>query len=565
MSKITSNQEEKNLPGTTQAGVYPASGAGNGYAADGFNTNQPEYGDKSHDGIQHENTLHRGLKPRHVSLIAIGGVIGTGLFIGSGTALANGGPLGLWLGFSFVGILVFFMMLGLGEMAAYLPITGGQLAFSGRFFDPALGFAMTWSTTIHWALTCASEMSAVAVLVNYWIEPTRINNAVWIAICYVVIVALNLTTSGVYGETEFIFSSIKVLTIIGLIILGIAIDCGAGPTGHYLGFHYWKDPGALAQYEDIPGATGRFLGWWAVMTQAAFSYGGVEFFGITAAESANPRFAIPRAMKQIYFRIGIFYILGTFILGLIVPFDNDRLGTASNAAASPWVIAIQLSGIKALPHIINACLITSAWSAGNADLYIASRSLYNMAHKGLVPKIFLKTHRWGCPWVAVLTMATIPLLAFMTVSTGAAEVFGWFVNLVAVMGLLEWSGITLAYIGFRRAMKAQGFDRSTLPYRHPFALFGAWFSLFSFAVIIFFSAWTVFRDTANFDRATFITNYIPVVFFLALYFGYKIYRRTKIIHPMDVDLITNVAEIEATIVERPPAHGIKGRLQAALF
>ncbi|KAK6909676.1 hypothetical protein I203_103697 [Kwoniella mangroviensis CBS 8507] len=560
MSSRKAADQEKNLGGPTEASVYPA---GNGYPQD---NSSPDYdhGYVDHDtGVgKSENSLHRGLKPRHVSLIAIGGVIGTGLFIGSGTALANGGPLGLWLGFSFVGILVYFMMLGLGEMSAYLPITGGQLTYAGRFFDPALGFAMTWSTTIHWALTCASELSAVAVLVNYWLEPSRVNNAVWITIGYVVVVLLNLTTSGVYGETEFIFSSIKVLTIIGLIILGIAIDCGAGPAGHYLGFHYWKDPGALAQYEGIGGAKGRFLGFWAVMTQAAFSYGGVEFFGITAAESANPRFSIPRAMKQIYFRIGVFYILGTFILGLIVPFDNDRLGTSSDAAASPWVIAIQLSGIKALPHIINACLITSAWSAGNADLYISSRSLYNMAHKGLVPRIFLRTHRWGTPYVAVLTMALIPLLAYMTVSTGAAKVFGWFVNLVAVMGLVEWMGICLAYIGFRRAMKAQGFDRSTLPYKNPLALFGAWFALFSFGIIILFSAWTVFRDTDNFDRATFITNYLPAVFFLALYFGYKIYGKTRIIPPTDVDLITNLAEIEATIEERPPAKGFKGRLQA---
>nr|XP_019044417.1 hypothetical protein I302_07701 [Kwoniella bestiolae CBS 10118]OCF23347.1 hypothetical protein I302_07701 [Kwoniella bestiolae CBS 10118] len=560
MSKFTTDQE-KNIGGPTQASVYPA---GQGHPHDISSTGY-DHGYVDHDaGVgKSENGLHRGLKPRHVSLIAIGGVIGTGLFIGSGTALANGGPLGLWLGFSFVGILVYFMMLGLGEMAAYLPITGGQLTYAGRFFDPALGFAMIWSTVI--LTPVLHRLSAVAVLVNYWLEPSRVNNAVWITIGYVVVVLLNLTTSGVYGETEFIFSSIKVLTIIGLIILGIAIDCGAGPTGHYLGFHYWRDPGALAQYEDIPGAKGRFLGFWAVMTQAAFSYGGVEFFGITAAESANPRFSIPRAMKQIYFRIGVFYILGTFILGLIVPFDNDRLGTASNAAASPWVIAIQLSGIKALPHIINACLITSAWSAGNADLYISSRSLYNMAHKGLVPRIFLRTHRWGTPWVAVLTMALIPLLAYMTVSNGAAKVFGWFVNLVAVMGLVEWMGICLAYIGFRRAMKAQGFDRSTLPYKNPLALFGAWFALFSFAIIILFSGWTVFRDVDNFDRATFITNYLPAVFFPALYFGYKIYGKTKIIPATEVDLITDLAEIEATIEERPPAHGIKGRLQAMFF
>ncbi|ORX35532.1 amino acid permease [Kockovaella imperatae] len=528
----------------------------------------PEDG-ANRDIVPLEGSLHRGLKPRHVSLIAIGGVIGTGLFIGTGTALSNGGPVGLWLGFSLFGVLTFFMMLGLGEMCAYLPITGGQLTYAGRFFDPALGFALTWSTTIHWALTCASELSAVAVLVNYWLPVEKVNNAAWIAISYAVIVVLNLTTSGVYGETEFIFSSIKVLTIVGLIILGVCIDCGAGPTGHYIGFHFWKDPGPFAQYLGIPGTTGRFLGFWAVFIQAAFSqvrYGGVEFFAISAAESANPRLSIPRAMKQIYVRIGVFYILGTIILSLLVPYTNNRLGTASNAAASPWVIAIQLSGIKALPHIINACLITSAWSAANADLYISSRCLYNMAHKGLVPKVFLRTHRYGTPYVAVLTMGLIPLLAFMTVSTGAAEVFGWFVNLVSVMGLCEWTAICVSYLGFRRAWAAQGFNRDSLPYKHRLALPGAYICCAFFPLIIFFSAWQVFRHTGrDFDRAAFVTNYLPAFWFLVMYSGYKLYARTRVIAPTEVDLVSNLAEIEATIEERPDSTTFSGKLRTWFF
>jgi len=186
-----------------------------------------------------------------------------------------------------------------------------------------------------------------------------------------------------------------------------------------------------------------------------------------------------------------------------------------------------------------------------------------MAHKGLVPRIFLTTHRYGTPYIAVLTCSLIPLLSFMTVSTGAAKVFEWFVNLVSVMGLCEWTAICISYIGFRRAIKAQGVDRSQFAYHNPLALFGAWFGTVAFIVIIFFSGWQVFRHTGkDFDRATFITNYLPAVWFPLMYVGYKIYAKTRIIPPLEVDLHSNLAEIEATMEDRPPTNTIGGKLRA---
>ena len=175
-------------------------------------------------------------------------------------------------------------------------------------------------------------------------------------------------------------STFKVLTIVGLIILCIVIDLGGAPGHDRLGFRYWKNPGPFVQYKEIAGTTGRFLGWWAVMTQAAFSYIGTEIVAIAAGEAKNPRRNLPKAIKRVYIRILLFYIGGTFIIGLLVPSNDPGLNLNSgDAASSPFVIAIETAGIKGLPSVINACLLTSAWSAGNSDLYCSSRALCEYA------------------------------------------------------------------------------------------------------------------------------------------------------------------------------------------
>ncbi|KAJ7638524.1 amino acid permease [Roridomyces roridus] len=502
-----------------------------------------------------EQTLHRQLKNRHIAMISIGGVIGTGLFLGTAGALQKGGPIGLLLGYLAIGIITYCVMISLGEMIAYLPIPGGHIKLAERFVDPALSFTMGYNYLYNWVIILPAELSAASVLIGFWNKD--INPSAWIAIVTVVVVGINLFGARAYGEAEFIFASIKVITIVGLIILGIVLDLGGGPDHDRLGFRFWKHPGPFVQFHDIPGAKGRFLGWWSVLTQAAFSYIGTEIVAIAAGEAKNPRRNLPKAIKRVYIRILLFYIGGVTVIGLLVPSNDPGLNLGGGTAAgSPFVIAIKRSGIKALPSIINACLLTSAASAGSSDLYTSSRALYGLAAAGNAPKFFMKTTRNGLPLPALLFCSLFSLLAFMGVKSGSGKVFGWFSNLTAVAGLMTWFGISLTYLRFHAGMKAQGYDRKDLPYRSPLQPYAAWFAMCACLFICFFSGWAVFLK-GNWDTATFVTNYLPLALFPIMYGGakYHYWRKGSSLTwtlPEDMDFVTNIAEIEAADVDEPP-------------
>lgn len=243
----------------------------------------------------------RGLKSRHIQFIALGGTIGTGLFLGIGRAFSTSGPLSLLLGYSIVGLLVFAMMMSLGEMATWLPLPGAIPQFATRYIEPAFGFATGWNTWYSNAITLCAEISAAATVIDYWPGARHINPAVWITIVLALILFLNIWAVAIYGEAEFIFASIKIITIVGLLILALCIDLGAGSQNR-LGFHYWKDPGAMKEYIGS-GTWGRFLGFWAVLVNAAFAYGGVEMVAVAAGEAENPRHNIPKAVRRVFWRI----------------------------------------------------------------------------------------------------------------------------------------------------------------------------------------------------------------------------------------------------------------------
>ncbi|EAU92901.2 amino acid transporter [Coprinopsis cinerea okayama7 len=489
--------------------------------------------------------LVRQLKNRHIAMISIGGVIGTGLFLGTAIALQNGGPLGLLLGYMAMGTLCYSIMISLGEMIAFLPIPGGHIKLAERFINPAFSFTMGWNYWYNWTIILPAELSAASVLVGYWAPPEQLSPAIWITVCMVIVVVINLLGAGAYGEAEFIFASIKVLTIVGLIILGIVLDLGGGPNRDRIGFRYWKDPGPFVQYRGIPGAKGRFLGWWAVLTQAAFSFIGTEIVAIAAGEAKNPRRNLPRAIRRVYVRILLFYILGTAIIGLLVPSNEPSLNLGDGtAASSPFVIAIQNAGIKGLPSLINACLLTSAWSAATSDLYTSSRALYGLARAGNAPKIFLKTTNNGMPYVSVIFNASFSVLAYMGIQQGSGRVFAWFANMTAVAGLLTWFGIGVTYLRFYAGMKAQGMDRSKLPFSSSLQPYAAIYATCFCFLICLLSGWAVFLD-GNWQTDTFVTNYFPLALFPILYAGARWYYRTPVVKPENMDFVSNLAEIEA--------------------
>lgn len=500
--------------------------------------------------------LKRQLKSRHMAMISIGGVIGTGLFLGTGSALANGGPLGLFLGYTVMGSICYSVMISLGEMISFLPIPGGHIRLAARFVDPALAFCMGWNYWYNWTIILPAELSAAAVLINLWNK--TVNNGVWIAVCLLVVVFINVLGAGAYGEAEFWFASIKVLTIVGLIILGIIISAGGGPNGEKIGFKYWKDPGPFVQYAGIQGTLGQFLGFWATLTQAAFSYIGTEIVAIAAGEAKNPRRNLPRAIKRVYVRILIFYLGGTFIIGILVPSNSPGLKLNSgNALASPFVIAIRQAGIPALPSIINACLLTSAWSAASSDLFTSSRALFGLAINGQAPKFFARTTRNGLPYVAVGFCSLFGLLAFMSLQSSAGKVFGYFANLTAAAGLMSWWGICFIYIRFHKGMARQGISRSELPYASVMnkGAFAAWYAIIAISVILFFSGWSVFL-AGNWSVSDFITNYFPVWCFPVLWIGYKVIAKTKFVRPDEMDFVSGLAEVEADSYDEPPPRNV---------
>ncbi|MCJ1426699.1 hypothetical protein MMC29_004602 [Sticta canariensis] len=497
----------------------------------------------------------RGLKSRHIQFIALGGTIGTGLFLGIGKAFTQAGPLSLLLGYTFTGIAIFAMMQSLGEMATWLPLPGAIPQFCARYVDDAMGFAVGWNNWYQSAITLCAEISAASVVIQFWNGAVHINVAAWISLIIVLVICLNIFAVAIYGEAEFCFASIKIITIVGLLIFAFIIDLGGGPTHDRLGFRYWKHPGAMKEYVAL-GDKGRFLGLFSTLVNAAFSYGGVEMVAVAAGEAEDPRRNIPKAVRRVFWRILFFYVLGSLAIGVLIPYDEPRLlsaidGDAPGAAASPWVIAIYRASVPVLPSIINAVILTSATSSANAFLYTGSRYLYALAQNGQAPRFLLRCSKRGVPYFCIIVTASISLLTYLSCSSGSAVVFQWFQNLTTIANLFTWVSICIAYIQFHKALSAQGIARETLVFRSPFQPFTAYFALFFFTIIIIFNGFHVFKP---WSRDDFITAYIGIPIYFVLYAFWKVFKRTRWHAASEVDLFTGKAALDAADAHWPERH-----------
>lgn len=390
-----------------------------------------------------------------------------------------------------------------------------------------------------------NNLTAASLVLQYWVPREKVNPGVFIAVFLVVIVAINYFGVSFFGEFEFWLSTLKVVVILGLILLSLILALGGGPDHDRKGFRYWEEPGAFKEYI-ATGAKGRFLAVWSTFTTAVFAYLGTELVGVTVGEAQNPRRAIPRAIKLTFYRILLFYVLLVFLLGMIVPYNSPELLAANKkstgAAASPFVVAIQLSGIKALPAIFNACVLLFVLSAANSDLYIASRTLFGLAHEGNAPKIFARTDRRGVPIYALGLSSAFCLLAFLNVSTGSATVFGYFTSLVTIFGLLTWISILTTHIFFVRARKAQNIPDHALPYVAPLGQWGSIGALFFSCLIAIFRGFYLWHPT--FDYKTFITTYLGIPLYLIMILGYKFYMKSQRVRPEHADFYSGKQRID---------------------
>lgn len=495
-------------------------------------------GDWKHDRIR----LKRDLQARHVSMIAIGGSLGTGLLIGTGSALSQGGPGSILIAYMLVGWIVYIVMTCLGEMISYIPLDGFT-AYATRYADPALGFAVGYVYLFKYLVITPNQLTAGALVMQYWVSREKVNPGVWITIFLVFIVIINTVGVRFFGEFEFWLSSFKVLVMLCVIILLAVLALGGGPNHDKLGFRYWRSPGAFKPYsETINGSTGKFVSFVSVFVYALFAYLGTELCGIVAAECKNPRKNIPRAMKLTLYRVVLFYSLTIFLLGLCVAFDDPLLlqsnRVTTSAAASPYVVAIRNAGIPFLADIFNACVLIFVISASNSDLYVGSRTCYGLAVDGKMPKFFANTNRWGVPYNSLIICTIFCFLAYMNISSSTATVFYLFVNVVSIFGLLSWFSILITYICFDRAFKAQKIDKaSCMSYLAPMQPISAWVALIFCFFFCFIKNYTVFLKS-TFDYKTFITGYIGIPIYIVCFVGYKIYYKTTWLKPEEVDLFT---------------------------
>jgi len=499
-----------------------------------------------------ETSLHRGLKARHITMIAIGGAIGTGLIIGTGKALAQAGPGSIFISYTIIGFLVFLVMAALGEMAAWLPMSAGFTGYASRFCDPSLGFALGWSYWFKYIIVTPNQLTAAALVIQQWCDRDTVNPGVWIAIFLVVICCINYFGIRFFGEFEFWLSSFKVVTIVGIIILSLVLALGGGPDHDRKGFRYWNDPGAFKPYIK-EGSAGKFLGLWSTMVTATFAYLGTELVGVTVGEAQNPRKTVPRAIRLTFYRILFFYVLSVLLVGMNVPYNSKDLAFANDAeklaaagqssvgsSASPFVVAVKLAGIDVLPDIVNACILVFVFSASNSDLYIASRTLYGLASDGSAPAIFKRTDKKGVPIYALGFSALFALLAFMNVSSDSKVVFGYFVNLVTIFGLLTWISILVTHIWFVRARKAQNIPNSAMPYVAPLGIYGSYFALALCIIVALTKNFSVFVSSTKgyFDYKTFITGYLGIPVYIIFLFGHKIVTKSRGVKPDEADFYT---------------------------
>ncbi len=467
-----------------------------------------------------KTSLHRRLKARHIAMIAIGGSIGSGIFIASGTAIHNAGPGGALLAYGIISLMVYFLMNSLGEMSTLIPSTSSFCDSAISFVDPAFGFAMSYNYWINWAITTAVDLSAAALIMHTWFP--SISFLMWTLIFFILILALNFVSVGFYGEMQYWFSGVKVVAVILFILVGIFIISGI--LGH-------QKPLDLSNWHtgDAPFHAG-WMGFVSVLMIAGFSFQGTEIFGITAGETKEPGTSIPRAVKTVFWRILLFYILSMTVISFLIPYNNPLLISASttNVGASPFTIIFEMAGLHFAKVTMTIVILLSILSAANASMYTATRTLWHIAEEGNAPKFFARTSKHGIPLAALLCSALISTAVFFSSLFGEGQFFVWLLNISSLTGFIAWFGIALCHYRFRRAFLAQGNKLSDLPYVAKGFPFGPLFALVLSVFVVLgqqFDAWVTHK--INIDNL--IGAYIGLPVFLLLYLGYKFIRKTKFV------------------------------------
>lgn len=389
--------------------------------------------------------LQRGLKNRHIQLIAMGGAIGTGLFLGSAQVIQSAGP-SIILGYAIGGLIAFLIMRQLGEMIVEEPVAGSFSHFAYQYWGKFPGFLSGWNYWVLYILVAMSELTAVAKYINYWWP----HIAAWQSVLFffIIITAINLTNVKFYGESEFWLAIIKVTAVVAMILFGLFLLFTADANSTASFSNLWAHGGFFPN---------GFDGLFYMLAFLMFAFGGIELIGMAAAEANDPKKTIPKAINQVVFRILIFYIGSLTILLSLVPWNQLDLGGLDK---SPFVMIFSQMGIGWAAHLLNFIILTAALSVYNSGMYANSRMLYGLAEQGNAPKVFAKTNKQGVPVPAVLLSALLIFGCVLLNYFVPEDALGHLMYVVVGALVLNWAMISLTHLKFKTMTKTKGLKTS---------------------------------------------------------------------------------------------------------
>ncbi|KAF4339913.1 amino acid polyamine transporter I [Fusarium beomiforme] len=488
------------------------------------------------------NDLHRTLTPRQIHIISLGSNVGSGLFIATGKALANGGPGTMFIAYLIVCSGVWANMQTLGEMTISFPVSGNYIDYAGRWVDPALAFGAGFAEWLGWTAVFAAEAEFFVVLVDYWAKGA-VPHAALLSIFLVVCLIVFLLPNKAFGSLQAFGSLVKIALFVFIVIFSIVLFAGAGPERSEPWGSSWTN--GMAFQNGFGGfASCALLAIWAVGDQV--------FVGVMAGEAESPRYSMGHAITLVPIRVCVMYMTCVVLIGVLISSDDPDLLGASGSAASPFVIAAK--GIKGIPDLINVCVIIGLLAIALESIYLPSRILRTMAYQGLIPQIFGKVDERGRPRLALaFTSAIGTILTYLSLSAGGTEALNWFVSITSASFFSNWAIIAITSFFFHRALKAQGdeifserFAKKSIAWpSSPVHLILVCLLLL---VSLFYSAIKPLAG-GGFTAYNFFQNMIGLLLIVIFTIAYKLFMRTKLQSPKTADLQTGRNKLRPDEIE----------------
>jgi amino acid transporter, AAT family len=456
--------------------------------------------------LSQKKELHRGLEERHITLMSLGAAIGVGLFLGSASAIKLAGPA-ILIGYAFAGLIMFFIMRALGEMAVQKPVAGSFSKYARDYLGPLAGYITGWTYWFLWLVTCMAEITAVGIYMQYWFPNTP--GWAWALSALVVMATVNFLTVKAYGELEFWFSLIKVVTIICMILVGAGmIFFGIGNGGIATGIHnLWTNGGFFPH-----GVKGILMSLQMVM----FAYLGIEMIGVTAGEVKNPQKTLTKAIDNVFWRILIFYVGALFVILSIYPWQE--IGTKG----SPFVLTFKQIGIPGAPGIINFVVLTAALSSCNSGIFSTARMLFDLAENGEAPQKLSSVTKKGVPGLAIIASAAVLLIGVVLNYIVPAKVFTWVTSIATFAAIWTWAIILLSQIRYRKTLRPE--ERKTLKFKVPFFPFTSYLSL---AFLVFVLVVMAFSPDTS---IALLIGPLWIVFLIIVYYTKGFHKKNSLNH-----------------------------------